>query len=101
MPACWLRWSVGTVLRGLSRRRGPLRRGRRADIPIVVVASAVLVELRVAAVNVAIDHFVGRGGTIVANGLRVGAAIVARSVSSSISRPGVAVGPIAVSIVSP
>jgi len=62
----------------------------------IVVAAAVLVDARIAAIDVAVDVLVGCRGAIVAGGLRVWRAIIGRKVSRAISTAGAAgrvVGP--------
>jgi hypothetical protein len=58
--------TVVCALRG--RRHGPLRRGLRTVIAGIVVAAAVLIDLRIVAIDVAIDNFVVYTRAIVAAG---------------------------------
>ena len=99
---------VGTVIHPLGRpRHGLLVTRGRAIVAIAIVPAAVLIDLRIVAVDVAIDNLVVRGRTIVPSRLRIGPAIVVRSVSRPVSRPiyrprpaGRVVGPPVVRIVS-
>lgn len=78
---------VGAVFHPLTwSRHGLLLRGRRTVITSAIVAAAVLIDLRIIAVDVAIDNLVAHAGAIVPAGRRVGTAvepIIASAVSGA------------------